>query len=142
MTGTNTPHISIIDDDKDLLHVIKNLLHLKGFEVATYFNWEKAYHAIKQWKPHLILMDVFLSENADGLDVCRKFKTSPFTKQIPVLIFSGFPAVGNSAIHEYGADDFIAKPFEFNALLKKLYSLLAGKRNQSSIAAEGTRLCF
>jgi DNA-binding response OmpR family regulator len=123
------PHISIIDDDKELLKVIKSLLQKKGFKVSTYFNWDKAYKSIKSFRPPLILMDVFLSPNTDGLDACQKLKSSPYTKHIPVMMFSGFPKVAESAIYDYGADDFIAKPFEISDLIKKLYSLLRRRMN-------------
>lgn len=124
-------HIAVIDDDKDLLKVVKSSLYKKGFTASTYFNWEVANKAFKLLKPQLILLDVFLSDTMDGLDVCQKLKSSPFTRNIPVILFSGFPKIAESAIRDYGADDFIAKPFELNDLTKKLYSLLSRKKVRS-----------
>ena len=74
----------------------------------------------------MILLDVFLS-GIDGLDVCQKLKASPYTKHIPILLFSAFPRIAESAIHDYGADDFIAKPFEVGDLIKKGHSVLSMK---------------
>lgn len=124
------PFISIIDDDKDLLKVVKSLLVKRGFSVSTYFKWDVAFKAMNLLKPQLILMDVFLSSNMDGLNICQKFKASPYTKNIPILLFSGFPKIAESAIYDYGADDFISKPFELDDLIKKLYALINRHRNE------------
>ncbi len=124
------PKIFVIDDDKDLLKVVKSLLLKRGFEVSTFFDWEIAKNAMKRFEPQLILLDVFLS-GIDGLDVCQRLKSSPYTKHIPILLFSAFPRIAESAIHDYGADDFIAKPFEVSDLIKKVHLVLS-KRGQSA----------
>ncbi|MEO8412180.1 MAG: response regulator [Ginsengibacter sp.] len=118
------PRIYVIDDDRDLLKVVKSLLFKRGFDVAIFTDWEMANIAIKQTEPQLILLDVFLT-GIDGLDVCQQLKASPFTRHIPVLLFSAFPKIAESAIHDYGADDFIAKPFEVSDLIEKVHSVLS-----------------
>ena len=126
----NMPKIYVIDDDKDLLQVVKSLLLKKGFNVSTFMEWRIAKEAIKFLEPQLILLDVFLS-GIDGLDICQKLKASPSTRHIPILLFSAFPKIAETAIHDYGADDFIAKPFEVGDLIKKVHSVLA-KNGQSA----------
>ena len=118
------PRIYVIDDDKDLLTVVKSLLLKKGFNVSTFIDWRIAREAIKFFEPQLILLDVFLS-GVDGLDICQKLKASPATRHIPILLFSAFPKIAETAIHDYGADDFIAKPFEVSELIKKVHSVLS-----------------
>jgi DNA-binding response OmpR family regulator len=118
--------IYVIDDDNDMLTVVKSLLTKKGFDVLTFNNWEAAKTSMKNYEPQLILLDVFLS-GIDGLDVCQKLKSSPFTKQIPIVLFSAFPRIAERAINDYGADDFIAKPFEVNDLVKKVHAVLSKK---------------
>jgi DNA-binding response OmpR family regulator len=120
------PRIYVIDDDMDLLKVVKSLLLRKGFDVYTFADWEIANNSMRIFEPQLILLDVFLA-GIDGLDVCKKLKASPFTKHIPILLFSAFPRIAESAIHDYGADDFIAKPFEVGDLVKKIHSVLSMK---------------
>jgi DNA-binding response OmpR family regulator len=116
--------IYIIDDDKDLLDVVKSSLRKKGFNVSTFSKWEIANEVIKHTKPQVILLDVFLS-GIDGLDVCQQLKSSPYSKHIPILLFSAYPKIAESAIHDYGADDFIAKPFEVGDLVGKLHRMLS-----------------
>jgi DNA-binding response OmpR family regulator len=120
------PRIYVIDDDTDLLVVLKTLLTNNGYEVETYYDWQKAKNAIKEKAPDLILLDVFM-KGIDGLAVCQQIKDSPFTRHIPILIFSGYPHIAEKAIDDYGADDFLGKPFEVSELLLKVRTLLSSK---------------
>ena len=120
------PRIYVIDDDMDLLKVVKSLLLKRGFDVYTFTDWEIATNSMRIFEPQLILLDVFLA-GIDGLDVCQKLKASPFTRDVPILLFSAFPRIAETAIHDYGADDFIAKPFEVGDLVKKIHSVLLMK---------------
>jgi DNA-binding response OmpR family regulator len=120
------PRILVIDDNKDLLKIVKILLCKRGFDVLTHLDWEVANKSIRLFKPHLILLDVFLS-GIDGLDVCQRIKASPYSRHIPVLLFSAFPHIAETGIRDYGADDFIAKPFDVGDLIKKIYSILSRK---------------
>lgn len=118
--------ILILDDDQDLLSVVKSLLKKRGFEVLAFADWKKAWENIKKNKPNLILLDVFL-KGFDGLDVCKKIKSTFSTKNIPVIMFSSFPNIADTAIYEYGADEFIAKPFEVGEMIKKIDGILLRK---------------
>lgn len=120
------PRILILDDDKDLLTVVKSLLRKKGFEVLAYSDWGMAWDAVKAYKPQLILLDVFLP-GTDGLDACKKLKSYKFSRHIPVIMFSSYPNIAETAINEYGADDFIAKPFETTEIIRKIYNVLSRK---------------
>ena len=116
--------IFVIDDDKDLLTVVKSSLRKKGFTVSAFLDWEIADKALKIFKPQIILLDVFM-KGIDGLDICKMLRNSPSTRLIPILVYSGFPKIEQSAIYDYGADDFLAKPFEINDLVKKLHRILS-----------------
>ena len=118
------PRIFVIDDDKDLLKVVKSLLIKRGFTVSVYSDWETANNDIKKYEPQLILLDVFLSD-VDGFEVCKKLKSNFATRHIPVLIFSAYPRVAETAIYEFGANDFISKPFEVNELIRKVHAILS-----------------
>lgn len=124
------PRILVVDDDKDLLEVTQALLAKKGFQVEIGTSWEEAQERIESFEPQLILLDVFLS-GIDGLDICKQLKAMPRTRDIPILIFSGYPRVAESVIYEYGADDFIAKPFEVNDLVTKMHAVLSQTTGQA-----------
>lgn len=120
------PRIFVIDDDADLLNVVKTLLIKRSFDVATFTDWQTASDALKNNEPQLILLDVFLP-GIDGLDISRRLKTSSLTRHIPILLFSAFPHITEDAIRDYGVDDFITKPFEVNDLIEKVHSILSKK---------------
>lgn len=110
--------ILVVDDDLDILVVMEILLSMKGFDVDVTAKWENTFDKIRSFKPDLILLDVLISGN-DGRNLCKQLKSKPETKHIPVIMFSAHPSAAAS-INEYGADDFIAKPFDVNDLLQKV----------------------
>lgn len=118
------PRIVMIDDEEDLLKVTQNLLGKKGFDVSCFTEWEKAEEAILLNPPHLILLDVFLA-GVDGLEVCKRLRASHTTRHIPIIILSGYPKMGEAAIYEFGADEFISKPFEEDDLIQKIHTVLS-----------------
>lgn len=118
--------ILILDDDLDLLSIVKSLLKKKGFDVWTFANWQKAWESIKNNKPNLVLLDVFL-KGGDGIDVCRKIRSTASTRRMPIIMFSSYPNLAEIAIHEFGADEFISKPFELSEMVNKIRKVLSVK---------------
>jgi DNA-binding response OmpR family regulator len=110
--------ILVVDDDLDILVVMEILLSMKGFEVDVTSRWEQTFEKINTFKPDLILLDVLISGN-DGRIICKQLKSQADTKNIPVIMFSAHPSA-SATIQEYGADDFIAKPFDVKDLMEKV----------------------
>lgn len=118
--------ILVVDDDADILSVMEILFSMKGFEVEVIAKGDSTFPKIELFKPDIILLDVLIS-GQDGRSICRKLKSDNETRHIPVIMFSAHPAAA-ATIAEYGADDFIAKPFDMNNLLQKVnYQLGIGK---------------
>lgn len=117
--------ILVVDDDVDILSVMEILLTMKGFEVEVIAKGENIFPKIETFKPDLILLDVLIS-GFDGRSICRKLKENNDTKQIPVIMFSAHPGAA-ATIAEYGANDFIAKPFDVTNLLAKVNAQLGIK---------------
>jgi CheY-like chemotaxis protein len=112
------PKILLIDDDPDIRTVLTTVLQKHGYEVETASRKEEALQKLEVSLPSLILLDVLLS-GSDGRQFCREIKAAAHTRAIPVIMVSGHP--GAAAQYEtYGADDFIAKPFQTDVLLNKL----------------------
>ncbi len=114
--------ILVVDDDVDILSVMEILLTMKGFEVEVTAKWESTFEKIESFNPDLILLDVLISGN-DGRTICKQLKSQEETRRIPVIMFSAHPSAA-ATMSEYGADDFIAKPFDVNELIKKVNSHL------------------
>lgn len=118
--------IVVIDDNRDLLKLVQRFLQKKGFRVSVFTDVTKAISDIRIRRPQLVITDVFL-KNFDGLEFCNKLRSHPATRRIPILVFSGFSKLESTAIQEFGATDFLAKPFSLNDLLEKLYSIFSAE---------------
>lgn len=114
--------ILLIDDDPDVRNVMSILLKKHQHEVVTAVSKDEVEKSLNGSKPDLILMDVLLS-GADGREICREIKASDELKQIPVIMFSAHPGAADK-ISSYGADDFLAKPLNTEALMKKVNEYL------------------
>lgn len=112
------PRILVIDDDVDILAVMEILLSMKGFNVEVTAKGENTFPKIESFKPDLILLDVLIS-GYDGRVICKQLKSNEETKSIPVIMFSAHPGAA-ATIADYGADDFIAKPFNVSNLIDKV----------------------
>lgn len=119
--------ILVVDDDTDILSVMEILLTMKGFEVEVTAKGENTFPKINTFRPDLILLDVLISGH-DGRTICKQLKSNEETRHIPVIMFSAHPGAA-ATIADYGADDFIAKPFDVNNLIEKVNSQLAFKEN-------------
>lgn len=80
--------ILIIDDDPDLLAVVKERLQIHDFLCSTLFLPEKVLERALRWKPHLILLDLGMPK-ISGLGLLREIKNNPKLNRIPVIILSG-----------------------------------------------------
>lgn len=119
--------ILVVDDDVDILSVMKILLTMKGFEVEVISKGENALPTTESFKPDLILLDVLISGH-DGRTICKQLKSNKETSHIPVIMFSAHPGAA-ATITDYGANDFISKPFDVNNLMKKVNAQLKLSEN-------------
>lgn len=115
--------ILIIDDEKDLVTVVRMRLEANGFSVSEAFSAEEGLKKAQD-RPDLILLDILLPDS-DGYQVCQKLRANPQTKEIAVIIFtaSSLKGLAKKAV-EAGAVDYVVKPFEPKALLEKINKAL------------------
>lgn len=109
--------IMIADDDPAILDAVGIILEFEGYEVRSTLNGA---HLLKMETdfPDLLLLDIWMS-GADGRDICKQLKQQPATSKIPIVMISASKDIERSAI-EAGADDFLEKPFDIDALLEKI----------------------
>jgi DNA-binding response OmpR family regulator len=110
--------VLVVDDDKDILTVVKILLSMHGFAVEAIAKWEEIYDKVEKFRPDIILLDVALG-GQDGRVLCKELKTEKKSSHIPIVLFSANHGILET-YNEYLADDFIAKPFDVSNLLDKL----------------------
>ncbi|HEY8690880.1 MAG TPA: response regulator [Chitinophagaceae bacterium] len=117
----------IIDDDEDISAMLFLLLRSKNFEVEVVIKSEDIFYKVKTYQPDIILLDVFLT-GYDGRVICKQLKFHPDYKHIHVIMVSGDDKVLQTA-QQYGANDFIQKPFEAEDLLSKINKFVNVKSN-------------
>ena len=116
--------ILVVDDDLDILEVLKFLLRKNGYEVLLVSEAQKVIETVKEAQPDIVLLDINLS-GYDGREICKYLKTT-LNLKTPVILFSANISYRNS-YKEYNADDFLEKPFEVKKLLSILRSHLPVK---------------
>ncbi len=116
--------ILVVDDNKDILQVVKIILENHGFEVLASLKGEDSFSNTETFNPQLILLDVFLSSGIDGREICKSLKSNPKTKEIPVIMFSAQTKM-EDVFQICGADDFIEKPFAVKDLVGKINNHLS-----------------
>ncbi len=116
--------ILVVDDEEDILELVSYNLSKEGFKVSISTSGESGLENARDLKPDLMVLDIMLP-GMNGLDVCRKLKSSPETSAIPVIMLS---AKGEEADIvtglELGADDYLTKPFSPRILLARVRAVL------------------
>jgi DNA-binding response OmpR family regulator len=110
--------ILVIDDELDILEFLQELLEQEDYTVVTIDKAEYGEKLYDGGLPDLILLDVLLS-GKDGREIVKHLKSQEETRHIPVIMFSAHPSAEETT-RAAGADDFVAKPFEFDELLEKV----------------------
>jgi DNA-binding response OmpR family regulator len=113
----NQKKIMIADDDPGIVDAVEMLLEFEGYTVTSTVDGSTVLD-MKEELPDLLLLDIWMS-GEDGRDICKKLKSGNITKNIPVIMISASRDIKASAMAA-GADDFLAKPFEMDELLKKI----------------------
>lgn len=107
--------ILVVDDDTDILLVVKLILTNKDFDVETLSNWQHITARIDAYQPDLILLDVALG-GADGRDICIELKNRKSTSDIPIILFSANYNLINN-LRGCNANAIISKPFDATYLV-------------------------
>ena len=115
--STSKKKILAADDDPAILEVLTFMLEDAGYDVKTTVNGQTENMAQK-YLPDLILLDIWMA-GMDGRTICKSLKRHKLTKHIPIILVSANKDTERFA-KESGADNFITKPFEMDALLGKV----------------------
>lgn len=107
--------ILIVDDNEDLLELLKETFTAEGYETECITNANNICDAAHEAAPHLVILDYILF-GINGGELCHQLKTDERTKHLPVIIISAYPRVLES-LGNYGADVIVSKPFDLNELI-------------------------
>lgn len=122
----NNHHVLIIEDNEDIVIMLKTMLEMKGYQVSTTMELNEPLATIMNFSPDLLLMDMLLS-GADGRDICKLVKQpgGPIA-HMPVIMISAHPDARKECLAA-GADYFLEKPFDMEVFFKVVENALKQK---------------
>lgn len=115
--------ILIIEDNLDSRDLLSKLLRLSGFRVTVAPDGETGYLAAVNCKPDLIITDVNMPRT-DGIEFVRRARFDQALRKIPIVVVTAFGQGVARAAREAGANDAVYKPFDFDAFLVTVKTLL------------------
>lgn len=118
--------ILVIDDELDLVKLLKIRLELHDYAVVPLYTSKRAVEITKREKPDLILLDIMMPD-MNGYEVCKALRSNEVTRDIPIILFTAKSSEMGKMSKEYkdiGANDYLAKPFEPEVLLEKINKLI------------------
>lgn len=112
--------VLVVEDEPDIAEVITYNLRREGHKVIVCKDGEKGLSRAKTERPALVLLDLMLP-GIDGLEMCRRMKSDPITKSIPIIMVTAKSEEDDVILGlGIGADDYIAKPFKPKELLARV----------------------
>ncbi|MBJ7448868.1 MAG: response regulator transcription factor [Parachlamydiales bacterium] len=125
--------ILLIEDEEDTAAIIKLQAEISGYRLLIEYDGISGYRSIEKEKPDLVILDIMLP-GLNGLDVCRKMKSHPEFKSIPVIIISAKAEELDVVLGlELGADDYVAKPFSTKVLFSRVKAVLRRGREPDKV---------
>ncbi|HYQ87630.1 MAG TPA: response regulator transcription factor [Bacteroidota bacterium] len=122
--------ILVVDDEKDIVDLVKYNLQREGYAVLTARSGKEALEAARQ-QPHLILLDIMMPEY-DGLEVVKRLKKDDRTSAIPVIFLTAKGTDLDEVLGlELGADDYVVKPVSIPKLLARVRTVLRKQEDAS-----------
>lgn len=118
------PKILVVDDDPDIVEILRYNLSLAGYEVKSAANGKEAIKKAKLFIPQIILLDIMMPE-MDGIEACSQIKgISSLDNTMIIFLSARSEDFTQIAAFDAGGDDYISKPVKPKILLKKIASIL------------------
>jgi len=133
--------VLVIDDERDLIELVRYNLQNEGFEVLAARDGESGVREALDRKPDLVLIDLMLP-GIDGLEVCHRLRSDERTSRIPLIMLTAKSSEADRVVGlELGADDYVTKPFsprELAARVKAVLRRASGRQEPSDVIRRGT----
>lgn len=139
MARKRTPKVLVVDDEEDILELLKYHLERESYQVFTTNNGANALRLAKLEKPDLIVLDIMMPE-MDGVEVCMRLRSMPeFKETLIAFLTARNEDYSQIAGFDAGADDYIAKPVKPKVFVSRVKALLkrTGVDRSKSTVLEG-----
>lgn len=122
--AADQPTVLVVEDELAQREVLSYNLEAEGFRVLKAENGEEALLVVEEDMPDIIVLD-WMMPNLSGIEVCRRLKTRPETRAIPIIMLSArSEEVDKVRGLETGADDYVVKPFSVVELMARVRTQL------------------
>ncbi len=130
MNDTNTKQILCIEDEPEMIDLIRLILGRRGFEVIGAAGGKEGLEKVRQQPPELILLDLMMPD-MDGWEVYQQIKADEKTKDIPVIVVTAKAQSIDKVLglHIAKVDDYIAKPFSPQELMNSVEKVLSARNS-------------
>ena len=124
--------ILVVDDEKDLVNLLRYNLEKEGFEVDCAYNGSSVQGKVQATLPDLIILDLMLPDRS-GYDICRDLKAQSATRAIPIIMLTARSSEYNRVTgFECGVEDYVIKPFSPRELMLRVKAILGRTAEQRS----------
>ena len=122
--SADQPSVLVVEDELAQREVLAYNLEAEGFRVCKAENGDEALLVVDEMMPDIIVLD-WMMPNLSGIEVCRRLKTKPETRSIPIIMLSArSEEVDKVRGLETGADDYVVKPYSVLELMARVRSQL------------------
>ncbi|RPE71512.1 winged helix family two component transcriptional regulator [Pacificibacter maritimus] len=129
--SVNGPHILVVEDEPSQREVLSYNFESEGFNVTQAENGDDALMFVRETAPDIIVLDWMLP-GVSGIEICRRLKSRPETRDIPVIMLSArSEEVDRVRGLETGADDYVVKPYSIGELIARVRTQLRRVRPAS-----------
>lgn len=116
--------IYFVEDDNSIRELVLYTLENGGYEAKGFEKPSLFWEALRREIPRLILLDIMLPEE-DGLQILKRLRTMPDTRKVPIMMLTAKGSEYDKVIGlDYGADDYLPKPFGMMELIARIKALL------------------
>jgi two-component system alkaline phosphatase synthesis response regulator PhoP len=127
---TMAQRILVVDDDREIVRLVRTYLEQGGYEVLTAYDGETALHIVRRERPDLILLDLMLPER-DGWDVTRVVRGDVGLAAMPIIMLTARVEDQDKIVGlELGADDYVSKPFNPREVVARVRAVLRRVRGE------------
>ena len=121
--NSSTYKILVVDDDPDIVELLKYNLSSEGYKIKSAANGVQAVSLAKEFIPDLTILDIMMP-NMDGVETCRQIRSIPeLANKFIIFLTARSEEYSEIAAFEMGADDYITKPIKPRALLSRINAL-------------------
>ena len=134
MTSFQT--ILVVDDEPQIVEVIRDYLKQAGYRVLTARDGQTAMTLARTEQPDLVILDLLLPGGMDGLEVCRRLRRDPALANMPVIMLTARIEETDRLIGlELGADDYVIKPFSPREVVARVRAVLRRARGHATTSS-------